>query len=411
MIINPAQQVHGEEEIQAGIEAVKSGRWAEGPHADEFRSALKKYLGVKYALLVNSGSSANLAALMSLTTHWIRDEKRRLKPGDEVITAALCFPTTVSPIIVAGCIPVFVDVEPGSWQISPKQIEEMITPKTKAVMVAHNLGAPFNLTAIVDICKKHNLWLISDMCDALGTKWDDKLVTQYGDIWTSSFYPAHHISTGEGGAVYTNNTQIYLGAQSTINWGRDCYCPPNKDNSCGRRYGWKLGELPEGYDHKNTYTELGFNLKMTDIQAAIGVEQLKKLDGFIEARRFNHHFLARLFAKYDKWFEIHTDYESAKSSWFGYVIKLRPGTPFERNEMVEYLDTNGIKSRAFFCGNITRQPMITDRDFKYKRHKDLSVSDDIMNSTFWIGCHPGIRQAERDYMEKVITQFLDQYNV
>lgn len=407
MIINPAKQVHGEEEIQAGIRALKSGFWAEGAFAENFKKALCKYLGVKYTMLTNSGSSANLAALMALTTHWI-PEDRRLKKGDEIITTALCFPTTVSPILIAGCVPVFVDVD-STWNINIGQVVEMITPKTKAIMVAHNLGSPFDANLLRAVCNEYNLWLIEDNCDALSSRYKGRLTGTFGDVATSSFYPAHHISCGEGGAVYTSNSRIYRGLQSTINWGRDCWCLPNHDNTCNKRYSWQLGELPFGYDHKNTYTEIGFNLKMTDIQAAIGTEQLKRIDDFAIARKYNHQFLTKLFANYQDWFELHRPYFDAEPSWFGYVVKLKKEAPFARDDMVKYLDKEGIRSRAFFCGNITKQPLFTDKKIKYRKHKDLTVSDDLMNTSFWIGCHPGIKKAEREYMKEVITNFLNQY--
>lgn len=408
MIINPAQQVHGREEIDAATQVIESGFWAEGPKAKEFKHALANFLGVRYVELTNSGSSANLAAVMALTTHWI-EEDRRIKQGDEVITTALCFPTTVAPIKYAGAVPVFVDVDQSSWNIDPDQVEGAITEKTKAIIVAHNLGSPFDIDRIVDICKRHNLWLIEDNCDALGSKWKGQHTGTFGDIATSSFYPAHHISTGEGGAVYTNNPMIKRALESMINWGRDCWCEPGCDNTCGKRYGHQLGNLPFGYDHKNTYAELGFNLKMTDIQAAIGVEQLKRLPEFTVARRFNHDYLTKIFAQFPDWFQLHRDYESAESSWFGYVVKLNRGTPFTRDEMVKFLEERGIRSRAFFCGNITRQPALYERDTEFKTSGDLRVSDDIMESAFWIGVHPAIKKEERKYMSDIICQFLDQW--
>lgn len=409
MIINPAQQIHGQEEIDAAVRVVKAGFWAEGGNAMKFKRDLCKLIGTRYAVLTNSGSSANLAAIMALTTHWI-PEDRRLKQGDEIITSALCFPTTVSPIKYAGCIPVFVDVEPGTWNINPDQVEEMITPKTKAIIVAHNLGNPFNLTRIKEICDKYNLWLIQDCCDALCSKWNGENVGMQGDIATSSFYPAHHVSTGEGGAVYVNNPLLFRSVSSMVNWGRDCWCDPGEDDVCHKRYGWQLGNLPMGYDHKNSYAELGFNLKMTDIQAAIGVEQLKRLDGFIKARTYNHAFLRDLFSKYEQWFELPQKYEEADPNWFGYVIKLKKNAPFTRDEMVVYLEKAGIRSRAFFCGNITKQPCFHNRDDnKFKSHSDLSVSDDIMSNAFWIGVHPGIGETERLFMNETILGFLNKY--
>lgn len=409
MIINPAQQVHGPEEIAAATAVLENGHWAEGAKAQEFKGALGEYLDRRYVVLTNSGSSANLAALLSLTTEWIPKEKR-LFPGDEVITTALCFPTTVAPIVYAGCKPVFVDVEPGTWNINPDQVREMIGPFTKAIMVAHNLGNPFNLDEIMTICEENGLWLIEDNCDALGSEWDGRKTGSIGHIGTSSFYPAHHISTGEGGAVYTNDSKVYSGIRSIVNWGRHCWCEPGCDNTCGKRYGWDLGQLPHGYDHKNTYSEMGFNLKMTDIQAAIGVEQLKRIDVFGAARRYNHLALRDYFALFGDWFELPQMYDGADPSWFGYVVKLNGGTPFDRDTMVQYLEQYGIRSRAFFCGNITRQPVLSKDRFAYRKHPDLNVSDDLMHKSFWIGVHPGIGTQEREYMIDTIHNFLTAFS-
>lgn len=409
-IINPAQQIHGQQEIDAATRVLESGRWAEGPEAEKFKDALKEYLGVRHVVLTNSGSSANLAALFALTTEWIPDE-RRLKPGDEVITTALCFPTTVSPIIRSGAVPVFVDVEPGTWNIDPIKLREMISDKTKAIMVAHNLGNPINIDAILEICNEFGLWLIEDNCDALGSEYNGKKTGTFGHIGTSSFYPAHHISTGEGGAVYTNNGLLHRAIKSMVNWGRDCWCEPGEDDTCNKRYGWELGDLPYGYDHKNIYAEFGFNLKMTDIQAAIGTEQLKRLPEFNGARRHNFEQLRKFFEFWNTkvvdtrgWFELPEVYAGADPSWFGYVIKLKDA-PFHRDDMVKYLDAAGIKSRAFFCGNITKQPAMHNRDDVKFRAGTLDVSDDIMNRAFWIGVHPGITQNDQFYIQSVLESF------
>ena len=408
LIINPAQQVHGKEEIRAAVEVLEGGHWAEGKKAVEFRLALSQYLDVKHVVLTNSGSSANLAAIMALTTEWIPIEQR-VGTGTEIITPALCFPTTVAPIRYAGATPVFVDVD-RTWGIDVDQVREAIDPnRTRAIVVAHNLGNPFNLDGIMEIAKTYNLWVISDNCDALGSEWNGKKTGSIGHIGTSSFYPAHHISTGEGGAVYTNHAILKRAITSMVNWGRDCWCSPANDDTCKNRYGQQLGGLPFGYDHKNTYAELGFNLKMTDIQAALGVEQMRRLDGFVKDRIFNHGFLLSLFGDYSDWFELPTIYPQAKPSWFGYVIKLNDKAPFKRDEMVVYLEERGIRSRAFFCGNITRQPALWKKDYMYRVVGDLSRSDDIMRSAFWIGVHPGIQEEHRQYMKSVIVEFLDKY--
>jgi len=405
MIINPAQQVYGKEEINSAIEVIKSGHWAEGIYAEKFRDALKKYIGIKYCSLTNSGSSANLVAVMSLTTHWI-PENRRLKEGDEIITTALCFPTTLSPIYYARCVPVFVDVEKSTWNINISEVKKAITSKTKAIIASHNLGNPCNLIELRKICDDNKLWLIEDNCDSLSSEIEDKKTGSIGDISTCSFYPAHHISCGEGGAVLTNNILINKAINSMINWGRDCWCNPNQDNACKARYNQKHGDLPFGYDHKNTYAELGFNLKMTDIQASIGIEQLKRIDIFKYDRRRNHQFLTNLFIKWNEWFDLNM--EIGTVSWFGYVIKINKKAPFKSLEMIKYLDDNGIRSRAFFCGNITKQPCLFNRNVKF-RSLDLKVTDDIMNNAFWIGVHPAIKVDERNHMRTIITNFLNQY--
>lgn len=409
MIINPAQQVHGLEEIEAGEKALRSGHWAEGNYARQFRESLLAYLHKKYITLTNSGSSANLAAILALTTKFI-PEHRRLLPDDEVITPALCFPTTVSPIIYSGAVPVFVDVEPGTWNIDPTQVVEQITPRTKAIVVAHNLGNLFNVGVIRKIAVENNLWLIEDACDAMGGKWNGEMAGSLGHIGTFSFYPAHHISTGEGGAACTDNVYLHKGMRSIANWGRHCWCEPAQDDSCGRRYEWQLGGLPKGYDHKNTYSEWGFNLKMTDIQAAIGDQQMLRLEGFVQARKANHARIREFFSQYEDWFELPEIYPGADPSWFGYVIKLKDSTPFNRDEMAIFLEQHHINSRAFFCGNITLQPVVYDNPaLKYRTSGDLSVSDDIMRNAFWIGCHPAIGKNEMGYLLEVLNKFLGRY--
>lgn len=409
MIINPSAPTHGIEEIEAAKKASEQWWNVEGEGKESFKKKLSEYLGVKYIELVNSGTSANFAALMALTTNYI-PERNRIKEGDEIITTALSFPTTVSPIIYAKCIPVFVDVEPHTWNINPQQTREMVTSKTKAIMVAHSMGNPFNLEAIVDICNEFNLTLIEDNCDALSSKWNGKRTGSFGHVATSSFYPAHHIATGEGGAVYTNKHAIHRGLQSIINWGRDCWCPPSQDDTCGIRYGQQQGNLPSGYDHKNTYSEMGFNFKMSNIQASIGNVQIDRLEGFKKSREENFEFLKNIFKGYSNWFELPEHYEGAEPSPFGYVVKVLESAPFSKKDFEWWLDKQGIKSRAFFAGNITKQPVFTKGDrFEYRKHPDLHVSDEIMNNAFWIGVHPQIKQEEREYMKQVITNFLENY--
>lgn len=407
--IDPSGPTHGQEEIIAAKKAAEQWWNIEGEPTTAFKKALSEYVGVKYVELVNSGSSANLVALMAMTTNYI-PENRRIKAGDEIITTALSFPTTVSPIIQAGCVPVFVDVDKNTWNVNTNQIEEMITPKTKAIMVAHALGNPFNVKALQYICEKYELTLIEDNADCLGGEYNGKKTGSFGHISTTSFYPAHHISTGEGGAVMTNNFAIHRALESMINWGRDCYCPPGQDDTCGARYGQKHGDLPYGYDHKNTYSEFGFNVKMSQIQAAIGVEQMKKLPSFVDARRYNHAYLESVFKNFSEWFDFTTPYENSTMSPFGYVIKLNRNTPFTKTEFEQYLHEQGIRSRAFFAGNITKQPVLVKNNrFEYRKHDDLSVSDDIMENSFWIGVQPNIKEEQLMYMEERIVTFLQRY--
>lgn len=404
-----ALQVIGEEEKQVAHHVIDSEVWVEGKYAQEFRDALGRFLGVRYVELTNSGSSANLVALLALQTHYI-EESRRLQPGDEVITTALCFPTTVSPIKYAGCTAVFVDVERGTWNIDTEKLREAITDKTKVVMIAHSLGNPFNIEEVKKICDEYGLWLIEDNCDCLAGEVNGRKTGSIGDIGTSSFYPAHHISTGEGGAVYTNNPQIRLAIRSLINWGRDCWCPPNCDNTCGKRFSQQHGELPMGYDHKNTYSELGFNFKMTEIQASIGAVQMTRLREFVEARRRNHQAIEQVFRKYGRYFEFTTVYPDTVPSWFGYVIKVRQNEKFTANMLQKFLDGNGIQTRAFFCGNITRQPALLNGSLDYRIVGDLKVTDEMMFDSFWIGCHPGITEKHIEYLEKSLDKFMGDIN-
>ena len=408
MTIEPSAPVHGEEEKQAIVRASETWGRNHGEHSIAFENQLSEYLDAKHVTLVNSGSSANFAALMAMTSEMV-PENRRLNQGDEVITAAMGFPTTVSPIIYAGAVPVFVDVEKGTGNINPEQVREMITDKTKVIMVAHTLGNPFNIDEIRDICEEHELTLIEDNCDALGSEWNSKRTGTFGHIGTSSFYPAHHISTGEGGAVYTNNAILSRAIKSMVSWGRDCFCGPAQDNVCGHRYDQQHGDLPHGYDHKNTYTNFGFNFKMVDIQAAIGVEQMKRLDGFTTARRYNHDYITEVFSQYKDWFVLPEVYEGANPSWFGYIVEVAEDAPFTKRELELFLDEAGIKSRALFCGNITKQPVLSSGRFEYKAHPDLSVSDRMMENAFWIGVHPAIGEREREYMKEQITNFMSEY--
>ena len=372
-----------------------------GRFNDAFEARLAAYLGVKHAMTVNSGSSANLVALASLTSHLLKD--RALKPGDEIITTSTGFPTTVNPSLLYGFVPVFVDVHVPTYNIDPTKIEEAIGPKTRAIMVAHTLGNPFDLGVIMDIAKRHDLFVVEDSCDALGALYDGKKVGTFGDIGTVSFYPAHHITMGEGGAVFMNRPMLQRAAESIRDWGRDCYCAPGKDNTCGKRFEWKLGQLPKGYDHKYTYSHLGFNLKITDMQAAVGLAQMDHLDGFIAARRRN---FARLWAGLSDLQDYLILPEAtlrSEPSWFGFPITIRDGAPFDRNQLVIELNRAKIGTRLLFGGNLIRQPYMLGRNFRVSG--ETTESDRVMNNTFWIGVYPALGVAEIDYMLEIIHAF------
>jgi len=371
-----------------------------GRFAEEFEKEFPKFLGRKYCALVNSGSSANLIAISALTSYKLGES--RLKPGDEVITVAAGFPTTIAPIIQNGLIPVFVDVELGTYNINIQQLENAISEKTKAIFLAHTLGNPFNVDKVTEIAKKYNLWLIEDNCDALGSKYRGRFTGTFGDISTFSFYPAHHMTMGEGGAVLTDDPLLYKIMLSFRDWGRDCWCPPGKDNTCGKRYCWKLGDIPYGYDHKYIYSHLGYNLKATDFQAALGLSQLKKLPKFIEKRKENFDMLYEGFKKegLDKFFILPQWLEGAEPSWFGFILTLRDEAPFERKELLEYLEQNGIGTRLLFAGNMIRQPAVTNSNVIYRVVGDLKNTDKIMNDTFWIGVWPGIYGEKIEYVIK-----------
>lgn len=373
-----------------------------------FEKKILKYLDAKIAITVNSGSSANLIAFSTLTSQKLGSQA--IKPGDEVITVAAGFPTTVNPIIQNGAIPVFIDIEIPTFNIDVSKIEQAITNKTKAIMVAHSLGNPFDVKKIREICDKHDLWLIQDTCDALGAEFDGKKLGFYGDIGTLSFYPAHHITMGEGGLVYfnskkTNTLKLKRIAESIRDWGRDCYCEPGKDNTCKKRFDWQLGELPYGYDHKYTYSHLGYNLKITDMQAAIGVSQLDKLESFIKLRRKNHDFLNKNLSKFSEFFILPNATKNSNPSWFGYLITLKDGLKFDRNKIVNFLNDNRIGTRLLFSGNIIKQPYF--KNFKYKISSDLKNTDIVMNNSFWIGVYPDLSEEELGYTVDKIKEFIE----
>lgn len=405
--IDPSGKSFDDKELQYGIEAILDSWWTEERYSKEFKKRLSDYLGVKNTILVNSGSSANLTAFYALTSSKLNN---RIKPGDEIITTATGFPTTISPIVQAGAIPVFVDIEDidkGTYNIDTKKIEEAITEKTKAIMVAHTLGNPINLEEIMRIKEKYNLWLIEDCCDALGSKYNNQFVGTFGDLATLSFYPAHHITMGEGGAVLTNNNLLKKLAESFRNWGRDCWCEPGKDDSCKKRYSWQLGLLPQGYDHKNTYTHLGFNLKLTDMQAAIGLAQFDKLEGFIDKRKFNFSFFRENLKKYKEYLILPNATENSDPSWFGFLITVKNTAPFKKEDLVNFLESKNIGSRALFAGNITKHPAF--ERVNYRVVGDLKNSDKTTYNTFWIGVQPNIGVIKREYVLKAFDEFFKKY--
>ncbi|MBP7966991.1 lipopolysaccharide biosynthesis protein RfbH [Candidatus Woesebacteria bacterium] len=399
-------KVYNKEEINNAIQAAKDGWWTEGEYTKKFESEFKKFLGCRYVTLVNSGSSANLLALYTLTSSVFGE--RALKPGDEFITASVGFPTTINPGIMFGLKPVFVDVDLKTMNIDVSKIEKAITKKTKLIMVAHTLGISFDLEAMVKLKEKYNLWLIEDSCDALGSRYNGKLVGTFGDMATYSFYPAHQMTMGEGGAVITNNPFIYKANRQFRDWGRDCWCDTGKDNTCGKRFQWQLGELPMGYDHKYIYTQIGFNLKLTDFQAAIGLAQLKKLPTFIEKRKENYKVLRTFFKPYEKYFQFVELSQKEDPCWFGFPIIVRSDAPFTRNQLTEYLEKNKIGTRNVFAGNLLRHPAYMN--LKNKRVMGpMPGADTVMNHAFWMGVFPGIKKPQMTYVKKVLTSFLDQY--
>ena len=357
---------------------------------------------MKFLITTNSGSSANLLAFSALTSPKLKE--RAIKPGDEVIGVAAGFPTTVNPILQFGAVPVFVDVDIATHNIDVTKIEAAISPKTKAIMLAHSLGNPFNLKVILEICKKNHLWLIEDNCDSLGSRYNGQLTGTFGDIGTLSFYPAHHITMGEGGAVFTNNAELKMIIESFRDWGRDCYCQPGKDNTCGKRFCWKLGDLPEGYDHKYTYAHAGYNLKITDMQAACGLGQLLSLEKFIDARKMNFNYLANRLKSCEEFLLLPRATEMADPSWFGFAITLKENCPVNRTDLLTYLDQQKIGSRMLFAGNLTCQPYMADKVFRVSG--ELVNTNIIMNNTFWLGIYPGITEEMLDFVAAKIESFL-----
>ena len=398
-------KVIGAKELQLMVDASLDGWLTTGRFNAMFEQRLAQFLGVKYLITVNSGSSANLVAFSTLTSPKLGD--RAIKPGDEVIRVAAGFPTTVNPILQFGAVPVFVDVELATHNIDASKIEAAITPKTKAIMLAHSLGNPFNLDVVTALCKKYNLWLVEDTCDALGATYKGQLVGTFGDIATLSFYPAHHITMGEGGAVFTNNAELKLIAESFRDWGRDCYCPPGKDNTCDKRFCWTKrdlgGDLPDGYDHKYTYSHLGYNLKITDMQAACALAQLDRLDEFIAQRRTNYAYLKMRLASVEQFLHLPEATPNSEPSWFGFPLVLKETSGVKRTDLINFLEENKIGTRLLFAGNLTKQPYMAGRNFRVSGN--LSNTDTVMKQTFWIGVYPGLRTEHLGYIVQKLEEF------
>jgi CDP-6-deoxy-D-xylo-4-hexulose-3-dehydrase len=410
--ITYASRVFDEKEMMALTDATLDFWLTTGRFSDQFEKSFAKWLGVRFANIVNSGSSANLVAFMALTSPKLGD--RQIKRGDEIITVACGFPTTVAPAIQYGAVPVFVDVTIPQYNIDVSKLEEALSPKTKAVMIAHTLGNPFDLKAVKEFCTKHNLWLVEDNCDALGTIYEidgkKKFTGTWGDIGTSSFYPPHHMTMGEGGCVYTDNPMLNRIIKSFRDWGRDCICPSGCDNFCGHRFDNQFGELPAGYDHKYVYSHFGYNLKVTDMQAAVGCEQLKKFPSFIERRRHNWQRLHDALLPVQDKIILPEPCENSVPSWFGFLISVKPESGVSRYDVTRFVEEHGVQTRLLFSGNLIKHPcfdQIRGTD-AYRVVGDLTSTDYVMNNTFWVGVYPGMTDEMIDYMAKTIIESLEQ---
>ena len=407
--LNYGGRIFDHEEMASLTDASLDFWLTSGRFTDEFESKLASTVGAKWSLLVNSGSSANLLAFSALTSPLLKE--RRIRPGDEVITVAAGFPTTINPTIQYGAIPVFVDVtiDDGTYNIDVTQLEAALSPRTRAVMVAHTLGNPIRLKELTEFCRKHELWFIEDNCDALGSTYEGKITGTFGDLGTSSFYPPHHLTMGEGGAVYTSQPLLKRAAESFRDWGRDCWCQAGKDNTCKKRFGWELGALPKGYDHKYIYRHFGYNLKATDMQAAIGCRQLDKLSSFTKARRNNFAFLREALADLEDYFVLPNPTENSEPSWFGFILSVRPDAGFSRHDIVSFLESKNIQTRMLFAGNYLLHPAFDEmrkEQTGYRVIGDLKNTNRVMNETFWLGVYPGINKMMLDYMVEQLRSFV-----
>ncbi len=395
-------KVLGPDEITNMVDACLDGWLTTGRYNEDFETKLANLVGVRHTLTVNSGSSANLVAFAALTSPMLGD--RALKPGDEVITVAAGFPTTVNPILLYGMVPVFIDVTLPTYNIDASHLDAALSPKTRAIMIAHTLGNPFDVDAVMAFARRNNLWVIEDCCDALGATYRGQHVGTFGHIGTLSFYPAHHITMGEGGAAFTNDDQLRQAMASIRDWGRDCWCATGADNTCGRRFDWKLGDLPEGYDHKYIYSHLGYNLKITDMQAACAVAQMDRLQGFVAARQKNFAYLRTALQKMEEFLVLPEPTANASPSWFGFPLTLRPEAGVHRPDLLRYLDQHRIGTRLLFAGNITRQPYFAGREHRVVG--TLTNTDRVMRDTFWLGVYPGLDEPRLDFVAKCLGEFL-----
>lgn len=403
--VNYAGRVFDEKELINLVDSSLDFWLTEGRYSEQFAEKIADFLEVNNVVLVNSGSSANLIAFSSLTSEKLGE--KRLRPGDEVISVSAGFPATVTPIIQNNCVPVFVDVDIPTYNVDVEMMENAVTEKTKCIFLAHTLGNPFNINAVMKLAKKHNLWVIEDNCDAFGSRYNGKYTGTFGDISTISFYPAHHITTGEGGAVCTNNEQLAKIIKSFRDWGRDCYCAGGENNTCGKRFSQQFGTLPFGYDHKYVYSEVGYNLKMTDMQAAIGAAQVDKLPQFCEKRKTNFNEYIRIFSKHTDYFILPEATPNSDPAWFSFIVTVKDDAPFKRDDITKYLNDNLIETRNLFAGNMIRQPAFIGRNFKIAGH--LNNSDYIMNNTFFLGTYPGNTSEKLDYIEEILDQFIKKY--